>query len=155
MSAIPAHALGPVLAFAGEGLVELTLDEDHVTLGFGGDAANAATMCARMGAPARLLGKVGADPLGRHLLAFWRARGLDTSAVVIDGDAPTGLYVNELGRPGGALPLPFTYWRRGSAGSRWSPQDISDPSILANVAALAVTGITLAVSSPAHRRPGS
>ncbi len=46
----------------GEGLLELGLEpapDTSVTLGYGGDAANAAVMAARMGAEARILGRVG------------------------------------------------------------------------------------------------
>ncbi len=136
----------PVLAFAGEGLIELTLDGERAMLDFGGDAANAAMMCARLGAPARLLGRVGSDPLGRRLLRFWRQCGIDTSAVIVDPEAATGLYINELpDRPNDPDHV-FTYWRRGSAGSRWSPADVADPTILSGVAALVVTGITVTVS---------
>jgi 2-dehydro-3-deoxygluconokinase len=102
-------------------------------------------MCARLGAPVRLLGRVGGDPLGRRLLIFWRACGIDTSAMVVDTDAPTGLYVVEQHRPD-PIDHPFTYWRRGSAGSRWAPADVADMAILSGLAALVVTGVTVSVS---------
>jgi 2-dehydro-3-deoxygluconokinase len=137
---------GPLLAFAGEGLIELTLEGERVTLDYGGDAANAATMCARLGGAARLLGRVGSDPLGHRLLSFWRARGVDTSAIVIDREAPTGIYLNEPSDAPGQARRSFTYWRRGSAGSRWSPADVADPAVLTGVAGLVVTGITISVS---------
>lgn len=143
----PPVAAGPALAFAGEGLIELTLDGERARLDYGGDAANAATMCARLGAPVRLLGRVGDDPLGRRLLRFWQARGVDTSGVAADPDAPTGIYVNELPELPDQPGRTFTYWRRGSAGSRWSPVDVRDPELLKHVAALVVTGVTVSVSA--------
>lgn len=137
----------PALAFAGEGLTELTLDRDEAMLDFGGDAANAATMCACLGGSARLIGRVGSDPLGRRLLAFWRERGVDISSLVVDRVAPTGLYVNEV-PDRSKQTREFTYWRHGSAGSRWSPNDIADTALLSGVSALVVTGITVSVSDP-------
>jgi len=135
-----------VIAFAGEGLVELTLDGERASLACGGDAANAAAMCARLGGPTRLLGRVGADPLGRRLLSFWRSCGIDVSAVVVDEHAPTGVYVNELPCGQDDSQRPFIYWRRGSAGSRWSPSDVEKPGVWSGIAAVVVTGITLTLS---------
>jgi 2-dehydro-3-deoxygluconokinase len=133
------------LATVGEGLVELGLEpapDRTVTLGFGGDATNAAVMAARMGVPARVGGRVGDDALGRRLLAFWREAGLDTGHLLVDGDAPTGIYVNERGAEGLHR---FDYHRTGSAGSRLVPGDLGD-GFLDDVGVLHVTGITLAVS---------
>jgi len=76
-----------VLGVVGEGLIELGLEPapDHaVTLGFGGDACNAAVMAARLGCVTRIGGRVGDDALGRRLGAFWEETGVDTSHVVRD-----------------------------------------------------------------------
>lgn len=135
-------ALGAV----GEGLIELGLEPapgEAVTLGIGGDAANAAVMAARLGTPARLAGRVGDDALGQRLLAFWREHGVDTEHVLVDAGGPTGIYVNERGATGLHR---FDYHRRGSAGSRLEVGDIGD-AFLAGLGALHVTGITLAVST--------
>lgn len=133
------------LVFAGEGLAELAFDGAQSTFGCGGDAANAAAMCARLGGPSRLLGRVGADPLGRRLLGFWRACGVDVSMVRTDRAAPTGIYINELGLDGAGAEPTFTYWRTGSAGSRWGPDDLADVDWNAT-AAIVVTGLTATVS---------
>jgi 2-dehydro-3-deoxygluconokinase len=143
---VAADTAASPLAFIGEGLIEITLDEDGEALDYGGDAANAAAMSARLGAPAQLFGRVGADPLGQRLLAFWRTVGVDVSEVVVDRTAATGLYVNDLSAPTeGGMPR-FTYWRRGSAGSRWSLADVTDSALRVELAALIVTGITVTVS---------
>jgi 2-dehydro-3-deoxygluconokinase len=134
------------LGVVGEGLVELGLappPDEPVVLGYGGDAPNAAVMAALLGCPARVAGRVGADALGRRLLAFWREAGVDVSHVRVDGAAPTGLYVNELGREGLGR---FDYHRACSAGSRLEPGDLDD-AFLAGLGALHVTGVTLAVSA--------
>lgn len=139
-------APGPALGVVGEGLVELGLEAEPargVVLGFGGDAPNAAVMAARLGCEARLAGRVGDDALGRRLLAFWREAGVDTAAVVVDPEAPTGIYVNERGREGLHR---FDYHRSGSAGSRLRPADLT-AAFFAGLGMLHVTGITLAVSA--------
>lgn len=135
------NALGVV----GEGLIELGLEpppDSAMTLGFGGDACNAAVMAARLGCAARIGGRVGADALGRRLLSFWEAEGVDVAHVVVDPAGPTGIYVNERGSEGLHR---FDYHRRLSAGSRLEPDDLGD-SFFAGLGALHVTGITLAVS---------
>jgi 2-dehydro-3-deoxygluconokinase len=140
------HRLGAV----GEGLFELGVDEDahspEVRRGLGGDAANAAVMAARLGVPARLCGRVGADALGRLLLQLWREAGVDVEHVRIDDGGPTGIYVNERLRSGGHA---FHYHRRLSAGSRLEPADVT-PAFLAGLDILLSTGITLAISASAR-----
>ena len=132
----------------GEGLYELGLDEASpegpARAGFGGDAANTAVMAARLGR-ARLCGRVGNDALGRRLLEFWRRSDVETESVVVDEEAPTGIYVNERRVDGGCR---FDYHRRGSAGSRLSTDDVTD-AFLAGLEALHFTGITLAISTSA------
>jgi 2-dehydro-3-deoxygluconokinase len=133
------------LGVVGEGLIELGVEpapDDSVTLGFGGDAPNAAVMAALLGVSARIAGRVGDDALGRRLLAFWRSAGVDVGHVVVDPDAPTGIYVNERGAEGLQR---FDYHRAGSAGSRLAPADLG-PAFLDGLGVLHVTGITLAVS---------
>ncbi len=139
----------PSLGAVGEGLVELGLEpapDRSVTLGFGGDAANAAAMAARMGVAARLGGRVGDDALGRRLMAFWNETGVDIRHVLVDPGAPTGIYVNERGAEGLHR---FDYHRRGSAGSRLAPGDLGD-AFLEGLGVLHLTGITLAVSPTAR-----
>jgi 2-dehydro-3-deoxygluconokinase len=133
------------LGAVGEGLVELGLSTGNadVRLGFGGDAANVCVMAARLGVPARLAGRVGDDPLGERLLAFWAEQGVDLTAVKRDSGASTGMYVNEVGATGAHR---FSYWRTGSAGSRLEPGDLDQPWFC-ELGVLVVTGVTLAVSA--------
>ena len=140
------QAAGRALGAVGEGLVELGLEpppDELVSLGFGGDAPNAAVMAALLDRPARLAGRVGDDALGRRLLGFWREAGVDTAYVVVDPERPTGIYVNERGREG---PGGFDYHRRESAGAGLEPADL-DAGFFRGLGALHVTGITLAVSA--------
>jgi 2-dehydro-3-deoxygluconokinase len=133
-----------MLVSVGEGLIELTLGarREEVRLGFGGDAANVCVMAARVGVPARLIGRVGDEAFGDRLLAFWAERGVDVRGVRRDGAAATGLYLNEA-LPGGDHR--FTYWRRGSAGSRLAQEDFGS-GLFDGIRILVVTGVTLAVS---------
>ena len=56
----------------------------------GGKGANAAVAAARAGAKVVLIGAVGADESGEHALAQLRTDGVDTSAVAVFDDEPTG-----------------------------------------------------------------
>lgn len=134
------------LGALGEGLVELSVDRDGAaaTLAFGGDAANVCVMAARMGARARIGGRVGDDAFGQALLGFWTRSGIDVDHVVRDPLAPTGLYLNE-SRDGEHR---FVYYRTGSAGSRLEPPDVGG-QFLGGLDGLVVTGITLAISESA------
>ncbi|MEV6979602.1 PfkB family carbohydrate kinase, partial [Kitasatospora sp. NPDC093806] len=58
--------------------------------GFGGKGANQAVAAATLGAPTRLVAKVGADADGRAALADLRAAGVGTDTVLTDPAAPTG-----------------------------------------------------------------
>jgi 2-dehydro-3-deoxygluconokinase len=140
--------MAPTLGVVGEGLVELGLEpapDTSVAFGFGGDAANTAVMAARLGCDARIAGRVGADSLGARLLAFWREAGIDISSVLVDPEAPTGIYVNERGSAG---PRRFDYHRSGSAGSRLQGSDLGE-GFFAGLDGLHLTGVTLAVSASA------
>jgi ribokinase len=57
----------------------------------GGKGANQAVAAARMGATTRLVGRVGADVFGTRLAEDLTAAGVDTSALVVDQEATTGL----------------------------------------------------------------
>jgi 2-dehydro-3-deoxygluconokinase len=138
---------GRILAALGEGLVELRADggaDGPLAVGFGGDAANACVMAARLGVGARLCGRTGKDALGERMLRFWADCGVDVRRVRRD-PAPTGLYLNEQAPEGGHR---FAYWRTGSAGSRMAPEDLDD-AFLDGAGMLLVTGVSLAISPSA------
>lgn len=62
-----------------------------LTWGGGGSAANAAVALARIGAPARLLARVGRDPVSEVALRTAREAGVDLSQIQIDPTTATGL----------------------------------------------------------------
>lgn len=57
----------------------------------GGKGANQAVAAARLGAIVQLVARVGADSLGRQALQELAAEGIDTSLVLEDPDAATGV----------------------------------------------------------------
>lgn len=131
----------------GEGLIEISLDQGTArpAIGFGGDAANVCVMAARLGAPARICGRVGSDGLGDRLTSYWRREGIDVSTVRADDRCPTGLYVNE--RTAGDEHR-FVYYRDNSAGSHLEPDDLTE-AFYSGLDAVVITGVTLAISASA------
>ena len=68
-------------------------DSQITTLGWssGGGGANVAAALALLGAPARLLARIGSDPAAEIALRVARAAGTDLAAVQIDDSLATGL----------------------------------------------------------------
>jgi 2-dehydro-3-deoxygluconokinase len=106
-----------------------------------GAEANVASHLARAGVAAAWAGAVGADPLGRRLLATLRARGVDTSFVIVDKSAPTGVFFKDPGTGGTRV----WYYRRDSAAARLGP-DFAARLPLHTVPVVHVSGITAALS---------
>lgn len=132
----------------GEALLEFNQsdrdDPRRYLQGFGGDTSNAAIAAARLGARAGYASRVGVDPFGRLLRDLWRSENVDTSAVVDDPHAPTGVYFVSHGPAGHE----FSYLRAGSAASRLSPENLPVDAIRAT-RVLHVSGISQAISPSA------
>ena len=107
-----------------------------------GAEANVAIGVCRLGHTAGWIGRVGEDDLGRAILFRLRGEGVDLSHARSDPEAPTGLVVRERREVG---PIEVAYYRRGSAASRLSPEDV-DPSYIGQARTLHLTGITPALS---------
>ena len=107
-------------------------------LEIGGAESNVASHLARAGVAAAWASAVGADVLGRRLLATLEKRGVDTSLVRIDPAAPTGVYFKD---PGAGV----LYYRRGSAASRLGP-GFAAGLPLSSVPLVHISGITAALS---------
>jgi sugar/nucleoside kinase (ribokinase family) len=109
-----------------------------------GSELNCAIAASRLGLRTAWIGKLGCDEMGEFILATARSEGVDTSAVVRDEDAPTGLFLIQRG-----YPLPDSsssiYYRTGSAGSRLLASEL-DGSLVATGRMLHFSGISLAVS---------
>ncbi|MGP4099356.1 sugar kinase [Nonomuraea sp. KM90] len=112
-----------------------------------GAESNVAAGLVRLGHEVRWLGRVGADPAGKSVLAMLRAEGIDTRHAVTDPHAPTGLLLRD-SHPARAIDV--QYYRAGSAASRLAPEELA-PGMLSGARLVHVTGITPMLSDSAHR----
>lgn len=121
-------------------LRHVTYFEKHAA----GAEANFAIGMVRMGFKAGFITRIGDDEFGRFILNTLRGEGVDVSMVKVDKDAPTGIYFIQRG-----YPIPerssVLYYRRGSAASRLSPDDV-DPDYIGQAKLFHITGITPALS---------
>jgi 2-dehydro-3-deoxygluconokinase len=147
----------PLAVCFGEGLVALVAAaagplEDCRTFhrSLAGAEWNTAIALASAGIRTSVVSRVGDDGFGRFLTAELRAHGVDDSAVEIDDEAPTGLYVKELTtRADGAVDGTMHYYRAGSAAAAMSPETLASPTaaaLLAGAALVHTSGITPALS---------
>lgn len=134
----------PDILCLGEPMVEFVREDAEgrsYRRGFGGDTSNFAIAAARQGASVGYITALGADRFGDALVDLWAGEGIDTAHVIRSDSAPTGIYFVD--------PDPearqFTYYRAGSAASRYRPDDLPRAA-LAATQLLHVSGITLAVS---------
>ena len=111
-----------------------------------GAESNVAIGLARLGHTVGWVGRVGRDEWGRLLLRELRAEGVDTSRVVLDDVAPTGLMFLEQRT---ADVSRVDYRRAGSAGSRLAAADV-EVALSPAPRALHLTGITPALSDGAR-----
>ncbi|NMB13414.1 MAG: sugar kinase [Firmicutes bacterium] len=109
-----------------------------------GSEGNTLVSLELLGVKTRFISRVGDDELGSAILSELRARGIDVSWIARDKDAPTGVYFIQRGYPlqGKTTVL---YYRKGSAASRLSPQDLSE-EVMDDVKLVFMTGITPALS---------
>ncbi|MCS7484049.1 sugar kinase [Umezawaea endophytica] len=111
------------------------------TRAIGGAESNVACHLARLGVTSSWVSAVGADAFGQAVLDGVGGAGVDVSAVHVDPERPTGLYVKEADASGS----PVRYYRRGSAASAMGP-GVLGALDLADVRLVHVSGITAALS---------
>jgi len=132
----------------GEALVEFNQTGDGggrtYLQGFGGDTSNALIAAVRQGAKGSYFTRLGDDEFGRMCLRLWSEEGVDAAHVVVDPNAPTGLYFVRHGTDGHT----FSYLRAGSAASRMQPSDIPK-RLIERAKFLHVSGISQAISASA------
>lgn len=107
-----------------------------------GAEANLAIGLSRLGHSVQFLSRVGADPFGQRIRATLAAEGVDTTCVLTDPTAPTGVFFREW-LPDGLRRI--FYYRAGSAASQMVPEDLQ-PSAFTGVRLVHLTGITPALS---------
>jgi 2-dehydro-3-deoxygluconokinase len=130
----------------GEPLYELNQQPDGRYLpGFGGDTFNVAIAAARLGSRCAYVGKLGNDPFGDAIAALWAKEGVDASAVARHATAQTGLYLVTHGERGHQ----FSYYRKGSAASLMTPEDVP-VDLITRAKYLHVSGISQAISETAR-----
>ena len=148
----------------GEGLVVLVArqagpleDATDFDRSAGGAEVNVAGVLSALGVRAGSVSRVGNDGFGRYLVRSVADRGIDVSAVEVDPDRPTGIYIKERG---GSTGLPtdlgagnsrMHYYRRESAASAMGPAflEAGPARLLADADLVHLTGITTALSSSA------
>lgn len=115
--------------------------------GFGGDTSNAAIAAARAGARVAYLSRLGQDHWGQLLMQLWSREGVDTTGIVRDPQAPTGVYFVSHDAYGHH----FSYARAGSAASRMHPADVAShwDKLIGSSHWLHLSGISLAISPSA------
>lgn len=138
----------PDIVALGEPMIEFNQaradDPSTYLQGFGGDTSNMAIAAARLGARVAYVTRLGNDRFGRMFLDLWKQEGVDTSGVVTDAGAPTGIYFVSHGPSGHE----FSYLRAGSAATRVRPESL--PMDLVRGARLVhASGISQAISASA------
>lgn len=115
--------------------------------GFGGDTSNAAIAAARAGARVAYLSRIGQDHWGHLLMQLWAREGIDTSGILRDVQAPSGVYFVSHDKSGHH----FSYARAGSAASRMRPADVQMhwSGLIGQSHWLHLSGISLAISPSA------
>ncbi|MES2149030.1 MAG: sugar kinase [Pseudomonadota bacterium] len=108
-----------------------------------GAELNVAIGLSRLGFKVAYLSRLGDDSLGRNLLDIMAAEGIDARHVRIDARYPTGFMLKSMADDGSDPQV--EYFRRGSAASQLSPDDLPDDQF-AQARLLHLTGISPALS---------
>jgi len=110
----------------------------------GGAEANVARVLSRLGVAASFVSRVGDDPFGRCVRADLRVNGVDDSAVEVDDERQTGIYV-KAPRPQGST---MYYYRSSSAATAMGHTFFTPPVVdltLRTAAIVHTSGITAGV----------
>jgi len=117
-------------------------DVDLFERGWGGDTSNMIVAAARLGKACGYICRVGDDEFGKSFLEMWRAEDVDTSGVIVEKGSFTAVYFISLLEGG---KHDFTYYRRDSAASHLSPNDVN-PDYIKQAKIFHSSGISQAVS---------
>lgn len=134
--------LGECMALAFPTSAVSLADADALALDMAGAESNLCIALARLGFQTRFITRVGADPFGERLRRLLTQEGVSTDALILDEQAPSGLFFREHLKDGQRR---VYYYRANSAASRLEPDDL-DPNWFANCKILHLTGITPALS---------
>ena len=136
----------PEIVAIGECMIELFSDEpmgsaDTFHRAYAGDTNNVLHMASRLGTSCGYVTRAADDAFGDYLMDAWRANGIDTSAVRRVPGFTAVHFISLL--PEGERE--FIYYRKGSAASTMTPDDL-DPSYIGEARVLHIGGIIQAVS---------
>jgi 2-dehydro-3-deoxygluconokinase len=109
---------------------------------FGGDTCNVVVAAARMGTKTAYLTALGDDAIGAYIQRRLAEFGVDTKRVVTRHGLNTGVYLVDVD---GAGERRFAYYRKNSAATTFSPDDL-DLAWLRRVRLLHISGISQAIS---------
>jgi 2-dehydro-3-deoxygluconokinase len=139
-------ANSPDIVCIGEPMLELNQAKGDVMFrpGHGGDTSNCAIAAARQGASVGYVTAIGKDSFGQSFLDLWKEEGVDTSAVKLDGNAPTGIYFVTHGPEGHV----FSYRRAGSAASLMTAEELP-ADYIRGARVVHTSGISQAISTQA------
>ena len=112
-----------------------------------GAETNVAIGLARLGLKVGWASRLGADSMGRYLLAEMQREGIDCSRVACDPRSRTGFQFK--GRVTDGSDPPVEYHRKGSAASLMGPADV-DEAWLRSARHLHATGVFPAISDTAR-----
>ena len=110
-----------------------------------GAELNVAIGLARLGTEAAWVSRLPDNALGRLVAAHARAHGVDLGGVLWAEEGRLGLYFTEIGE--GARPSAALYDRAASAFAQLDPGDLDWQALFEGADALAVSGITPALSA--------
>lgn len=116
-----------------------------------GAETNVAIGLARLGLKVGWASRLGADSMGRYLLAEMQREGIDCSRVECDSRSRTGFQFK--GRVTDGSDPPVEYHRKGSAASRMGPRDV-DEAWLRSARHLHATGVFPAISETSRAAAG-
>ena len=135
----------PEVVCLGEAMVEFNQRQDGLFVqGFGGDTSNCAISAARQNASVGYLTSIGNDQFGAALRSLWQTENVDISQVLVNPNAPTGIYFVRHDSDGHH----YTYYRKHSAASLMRPEDLP-AAYIAGARILHVSAISQAISESA------
>ena len=114
---------------------------EQFVLSVAGAEANVAVALTRLGLNVTLISRLGADRLGKNILAKLHDEGLNLSGIKIVDSYTPALVRNR----GQSNPIDVTYLRKSSAGSTICVEDIHEKEIVAS-RWVHMTGISVAIS---------
>lgn len=110
-----------------------------------GDTMNAAVSAVRQGASVGYMTALGSDRFGDRIIEKLSEEGVDTTGVMRNLSAPTGLYFITYGPDGHE----FSYYRHGSAASLMRADEVN-AEVLQTCRIFHVSGISQAISTTAR-----